>query len=219
MNVVLLLLSSSTIFLVTYAQSHYCSWDGICISVVIPGELVTTENPYFRAIIQAPSSAKWFAIGLGTQMANSIMFVAWPYDNEVILSSRLAPYLTVLFWLICRGEGLPPVYEGPSIDILSSNIAENATTVQFQCSNCTTWSGGSLDLNSTSADFIYAWGNMEPLEPSESNSTFFIHVDYGNFKLNLKSAQTGLSTTNGTTSLNFTTVHGARQSLTRRQKV
>jgi hypothetical protein len=40
--------------------------------------------------MQAPASAKWFATGFGSQMAGSFMLVAWPYYNQVVVSTRLA---------------------------------------------------------------------------------------------------------------------------------
>jgi len=48
-----------------------------------------------------------------------------------------------------------------------------------------------LDIQSSSADFIYAYGIIEPSNPSSPNSTFYIHEDYGNFNLNLLQAQKG----------------------------
>ena len=61
--------------------------------------------------------------------------------------------------------------------------------MQLECSNCTAWSTGKLDIESTSGNFIYAYGNEEPATPNVPTSTFTEHVDHGNFNLNLKAAQ------------------------------
>jgi hypothetical protein len=93
-----------------------------------------------------------------------------------------------------RGQGLPPVYAGPTLQVLSSVVTSTSTTAHLRCSNCTEWSGGNLDLNSTSANFIYAYGGMAPEDPENPNSDFFIHIYAGNFSLNLQDAQ-GLTNT------------------------
>lgn len=43
----------------------------------------------------APSSAKWFALGFGSQMAGTLMLVAWPDGSDVVVSTRLATYMHV----------------------------------------------------------------------------------------------------------------------------
>jgi Cytochrome domain of cellobiose dehydrogenase len=78
-----------------YAQSQYCSPENICVALSIPSPQ-NSGNPYLFATIQAPSSAKWFAIGFGDQMQGTLMLVVWPYNNKVIVSSRLATYTFVL---------------------------------------------------------------------------------------------------------------------------
>lgn len=92
--------------------------------------------------------------------------------------------------LIGRGHSLPPVYQGPDITIISQNVTQDLTTVQLNCSDCTVWSTGKLDIQSTSADFIYAYATSGPFNPSSSSSGFPQHDDHGNFNLNLKSAIT-----------------------------
>lgn len=62
--------------------------------------------------------------------------------------------------------------------------------MQLRCSNCTTWSKGTLNVQSTSANLIYAYGDTAPSNPSSSLSSFTQHTDHGNFQLNLKVAQT-----------------------------
>jgi hypothetical protein len=89
----------------------------------------------------------------------------------------------------CRGHSLPPPYSGPLVTVLSSNVTTETTTVELECTNCTTWSTGKLDIESTSGNFIYAYGNQEPATPNVPTSTFTQHLDHGNFNLNLKAAQ------------------------------
>jgi hypothetical protein len=88
------------------------------------------------------------------------------------------------------GHSLPPVYPGPLITFLSHTANSTLTSVQFKCSNCTTWSVGKLNVQSTAADFIYAYGDTPPTTPSNPDSPFEEHVDHGDFTLNMKNAQT-----------------------------
>jgi hypothetical protein len=193
------------------AHSDYLSPDGLFVSLSILTSIPSGEDHDILATVEAPISAKWFAIGFGNQMANSLIVVAWPYNDTVVLSTRLA-----------SGQGLPPVYSGPEIQLLSSKISNNSTAVSFRCSNCTTWSVGELDVQSTSADLIYAYGETAPMDPSNPNSDFLIHTYSGNFNLDLKAAQ--MISTNSTTPLNTTMpppppLSQSKGGLTTRQKV
>lgn len=75
---------------IVHSQTQYCSSEGICVAVNIPSAQVASGNPDLLLTLQAPSSSKWFATGFGSQMAGTLMLVAWPYNKEVIVSSRLA---------------------------------------------------------------------------------------------------------------------------------
>lgn len=76
-----------------YSQTQYCSPEEICIAVNIPSVSASSSNPDLFITLRAPSSAKWFAIGFGSEMAGTLMLVAWPYNQEVVVSSRLAKYV------------------------------------------------------------------------------------------------------------------------------
>lgn len=82
------------------------------------------------------------------------------------------------------------MYNGAQLTIRGSNVTKDFTEVQLQCSNCTTWTGGSVDIESSSGSFIWAYGETAPSDPSNPASPFQQHQDHGNFKLNLKAAQT-----------------------------
>jgi hypothetical protein len=92
--------------------------------------------------------------------------------------------------LIFRGHSLPPPYSGPEVTVLKSTITSTDTTVELKCSNCTVWKAGKLDVESTSADFVYAYSTTAPQQLSNPDSSFQQHNDHGDFNLNLKSAIT-----------------------------
>ena len=114
-------------------------------------------------------------------------------DNS-FYTARIVPTLRFLNADL-SGHGLPPVYSGPVLELISSTVNLSSTMAEVRCSNCTKWSGGSIDLESTSANFIYAYGETAPEDPGNPNSDFFIHVDSGNFNLDLQNARVSPNTT------------------------
>ena len=86
------------------------------------------------------------------------------------------------------------MYSGPGIQVLSSAVNNSSTSIELQCSNCTEWSGGTLDLESSTAGFIYAYGGITPVDPANPNSDFFIHAGYGNFDVDLQNARISSNT-------------------------
>ena len=75
------------------AQSvQWCSPEGICIALTIPGVQGGPDGPDLYATIQAPAAHKWFAIGFGSQMSGTLMLVSWPWKDQVVVSPRLATY-------------------------------------------------------------------------------------------------------------------------------
>ena len=86
------------------AQSQYCSSQGICIAVSIPAALSMPGEAPLYATLQAPSSSKWFAFGFGSEMAGTLMLVAWPWNDQVVVSSRLATYFTLIPLILIQGS-------------------------------------------------------------------------------------------------------------------
>ena len=86
------------------------------------------------------------------------------------------------------GHSVPLPYSGPILQVLSSSVTTDFTNVQLKCSGCTSWSGGSLDVLSISAEFMYASAPTGPSDPSNPTSSFPQHNDYGTFNLDLTSA-------------------------------
>ena len=188
---------------VTYALGQsvqWCSPEGICIALTIPGIQSSADGPDLYVTLKAPAEYKWFAIGFGEQMEGTLMLVNWPWNNKVVVSPRLATYsslslplLNIALWgliLIFRGHSLPPPYSGPEVTVLNSSVTSTDTIVELKCSNCTVWTKGKLDISSQKANFIYAYSSNAPAQLSNVDSSFQQHDDYGNFQLNLVSAVT-----------------------------
>lgn len=86
-------------------------------------------------------------------MAQSLLLVAWPYENEVLTSFRYA-----------TGYSSPSVYTGDAkLSVLASSVNASSFTIVYRCEECWRWdqggatgsvstSGGSAVLGRASAD-------------------------------------------------------------------
>jgi hypothetical protein len=85
-------LSSLLLAIKVSAQSQHCSDEGVCIALSIPyGSGTTSKNADILATIRAPQAAGWFGLGWGQNgMVGSFMLVTWPYNNKVIITTRVA---------------------------------------------------------------------------------------------------------------------------------
>ena len=96
---------------VTYALGQsvqWCSPEGICIALTIPGIQSGADGPDLYATLKAPAEYKWFAVGFGEQMEGTLMLVNWPWNNKVVVSPRLATYSSLpspLLDIVVKGVG------------------------------------------------------------------------------------------------------------------
>ena len=92
--------------------------------------------------------------------------------------------------MLSSGHSLPSIYSGPTVKVLSSTITSSQFTAQLQLSNSTSWvDSGSLDIGSSAAAIIWAYGKSAPSNPSNPTSDFLEHRDEGTFSIDMKSAQ------------------------------
>lgn len=67
------------------------SGSGVCVAFSIPVTSATTpSNADILVTLQAPGSLGWVGFGFGEQMIGSLVFVLWPDDSKVVISSRYA---------------------------------------------------------------------------------------------------------------------------------
>lgn len=86
----------------------------------------------------------WCGISHGEsgQMPQSLLLMAWPYENEVLTSLRYA-----------TGYSSPSVYTGDAkLSILASSVNSTSFTVVYRCQDCWRWDqGGATGSVSTSS--------------------------------------------------------------------
>ncbi|KZV74216.1 hypothetical protein PENSPDRAFT_710401 [Peniophora sp. CONT] len=136
-----------------------------------------TQPTDFIAEIVAPVAAKWIGVALGGAMIGDLLLVAWPNANAIVSSTRMAT---------CA-HSLP--FSGPTITNLPST-AVNATHWKwvFHCQNCTTWGGTSSMPTTSSGVLAWAYSTVAVNDPSDPDSDFAEHTDFGFFGMDYADA-------------------------------
>ncbi|KAI0635059.1 cellobiose dehydrogenase [Trametes polyzona] len=148
----------------------------VTYGIALPQASTSSE---FIGEFVAPIDAKWIGLALGGAMIGDLLLVAWPYENKIVASARYA-----------TGYTLPTTYAGPTITTLpSSSVNSTHWKFVFRCQNCTSWDGGSIDPTGTGV-FAWAYSNVAVDDPSDPNSSFAEHTDFGFYGVNFPDAQT-----------------------------
>lgn len=132
--------------------------------------------------ISAPTTYTWVALGMGTQeMAGANMFILYTDGTgNVTVSSR-------------QGKGnVQPTYSASTasdIQLMSgSGVSDGKMIANILCTNCKSWSGGSLSTTSTSAAMIGAWKSGASLDSTDPAATIAYHDAHTAFDLDLTQA-------------------------------
>jgi len=135
----------------------------------------------FIGIYTAPAGAGWIGNSLGGGMTNSLLIVGWMNGGTPVVSARRA-----------GSYSLPATYAGPKLTVLgSSGVNSTHQRIVYRCQNCTTWSGGSIPLTSTSGIFGYAINAaIKPDTPSDPGSRFLQHTLAGQHGIDITKART-----------------------------
>ncbi|KAK4128676.1 iron reductase domain protein [Parathielavia appendiculata] len=133
---------------------------GVCFSIAVPTSSANSGsgNVYFQ--IKAPTSLQWVALGTGSAMSGSNIFLMYQDGKgNVTLSPRLG-----------QGYSAPQLDTSPTAARLTllagSGVSDDGATMtaNVACSNCDQWSGGgTMSLSSTAAGWIAAWKRGSPL--------------------------------------------------------
>lgn len=125
----------------------------------------------------------WASVGLGGhKMPGSLVLMIYPSASgkNVTFSPRLATDHTE-----------PEFY--PSLDfetLANATGLMNETTYVYSavCHNCRTWRGGSLDVNSTSQQFIFATGPGGDSGSDSDRASVKLHYEHGAFTMDMRHA-------------------------------
>ncbi|KAH8103281.1 cellobiose dehydrogenase [Cristinia sonorae] len=151
------------------------------------------QSTEFIGEFVAPIANKWVGFAIGGAMLQNPLIVAWPNENEIVASTRIANMYSV-----------PTELDGPILTTLpSSHVNATHWKFVFRCQGCTSWTGGGIDVTSGAA-LAWAISTVGVDDPSNPQSTFQEHTDFGFFGMDFSTAHTSnyasyLSGATGTT--------------------
>lgn len=138
---------------------------------------------YFH--MESPVGQAWIGVGIGDEMKNSLMFIAYPDGNgeSVTISPRIAD-----------GHSEPSYQSDITIQKQGSNTASGSRTnlklmADGVCKSCLKWNGGSIDLTNSKQPFIFAVGpTYPPIESDSLSAGISRHEFYGQFTMDMTAA-------------------------------
>ena len=113
-------------------------------------------------------------------MAGTLIFVTYASadGNNVTVSPRIG-----------TGHVMPTHSNDVQVTVLNgSGIIDGAFVVNAKCTNCRSWNGGKINVDSTSQNMIWAAGPLGELKSNDVNAQITKHEGYQFFNLNLKAA-------------------------------
>ena len=155
----------------------------VCFGVGIPETTASkgSGNIYFS--ITAPTSYQWVALGTGSMMANSNMFVIYQDGKgNITLSPRLGTFHVAPSEDTSSNAAKLTLLDG-------SGVSDNTMTANVMCSNCESWgSSGKLSVTSTSAPWIGAWKAGSSMATTNKNAALSIHDNTAQYQLDMTKA-------------------------------
>ncbi|KAK6821942.1 hypothetical protein PG987_014767 [Apiospora arundinis] len=167
------------------ATQQTCPTTGVCYAVGVPEQSASSGagNIYFQ--LQAPTTYSWVALGTGTRMADSNMFVLYQDGaGNVTISPRAGTN-----------------HQMPTLDtsgtaarltlLAGSGVVDGGKTMRANvaCSNCNQWAnGGAMQLSSTSSPWIAAWKQGDSLATTDKDAAISRHDDVGSWSFDLTKA-------------------------------
>ncbi|EAW20227.1 cytochrome and DOMON domain-containing protein [Aspergillus fischeri NRRL 181] len=152
----------------------------IVYSVVVPESTASSNSGPIYFQICAPASYQWVALGQGSQMAGSNMFVMYAASaNNVTLSHRSG-----------RGRFSPSYNPDAQIELLDgTGISNGYMTANVRCNNCLQWTGGSLDPSSSSSSWIWAEKQGPAIDSSDPTYAITRHDSRGVHAISMSQAR------------------------------
>lgn len=178
-NCIVAVLASSTLASAGVLQN--CVSGKICYSVAVPEASASsgTGDIYFQ--LQAPTSYTWTALGQGSQMSGSNIFVMYADGTgNVTISPRTG-----------TGHTQPKEDTTTTLTLLQGSGVDTSTglmTANVKCSNCASWTGGTMDLAGSSTNWIAAWKSGAALDSKDQAAAIAKHDTTSQFTFDLTKA-------------------------------
>ncbi|KAF8154680.1 cellobiose dehydrogenase [Crassisporium funariophilum] len=150
---------------------------GVTYGFVFPPLVATgTNSSEFIGEIVAPIATKWAGVSPGGAMLHNLLLVAWANGNSIVRSVR---YTTTY--------DQPTAMTGPVItDLPSTKVNATHWKWVFRCQNCVSWTSDVGPQAIPIGGFgvpAWAWSDIAVDNPTDPQSTFIEHDDFGFFGL------------------------------------
>ncbi|KAF2118305.1 hypothetical protein BDV96DRAFT_597152 [Lophiotrema nucula] len=125
-----------------------CPDNDICFKLNIPTNTASSGSGNLFFQLSAPSSYEWVALGQGTSMVGSNIFVVYTSSGgkNVTISPRLG-----------TSHIMPNFNDAAQVTLLDgSGVSGGKMIANVRCSNCDSWDGGTADFTAGSGDWIFA---------------------------------------------------------------
>jgi hypothetical protein len=133
----------------------------VCYSLSIPNTTATSGKGDIFFQISAPTSFSWVALGQGSSMAGSNIFVI--YSSADGKNVTLSPRTT-------SGHTQPASDSAAQATLLAgSGISNGNMIANVRCRNCDSWNGGVMDFTDTTSQWIYAMASGNMLNSDDVN--------------------------------------------------
>ncbi|KYG47367.1 hypothetical protein M433DRAFT_104559 [Acidomyces richmondensis BFW] len=175
-----------------------CPKSDICYRLSIPSRTTSTGSGDIYFQIAASTRYQWVALGQGTGMTGSNMFVM--YTDASGSNTTVSPRFGT-------GHVEPQHDTSTTISVLEGSGVSNGTMVaNVRCSNCATWQGGAMNFSSRSTSWIQAYKYGSALNTNDLGASISQHDGEGVFDWDISQAKGGSSSNpfievNGTPSL------------------
>ncbi|KAK3713043.1 hypothetical protein LTR37_008728 [Vermiconidia calcicola] len=179
--------SDSTVTSGQAAVLQTCPETDVCFSVSVPEQSANSGSGDIYFQLSAPTTYSWVALAQGTTMSNANMFLM--YSSADGQNVTLSPRTT-------SGHVMPTHNNAADISLLEgSGIINGMMVANVRCGNCDKWGTGSMSLQDSTTNWLYAHLQGSPIDSDDMNAHIAQHERNGAFEWDLSRA-TGGSDTN-----------------------
>lgn len=165
--------------------ASYCPATDVCYKLNIPDSTASSGNGDIFFQLSAPSTYEWVALGQGSSMSGSNIFVVYTAGNgNVTISPRLG-----------KGEREPNFNADAKVTLLEgSGVFEGKMIANIKCSSCNSWSGGSASFSDGQGSWIWAASTSGgPKDTTDQSAGINQHREQGAFQWSYANAKGGNS--------------------------
>jgi hypothetical protein len=160
-----------------------CPGTDVCFAVNVPQQSASSGSGDIFFQLSAPTTYSWVALAQGTAMDNANMFIMHSSADgtNVTLSARNT-----------SGHIMPTHNTAADVYLMEgSGISDGKMTANVRCTNCNSWSTGSMSLQDSTSDWLYAYHQGSPINSDDTNAIISQHDRHGNFQWDLSRATGG----------------------------